>query len=285
MLLSKIVKIKWNAKIKKHYVDLGYTFTKMNDEFYVDVNDLTKGSNVYVKVQCDYCNKIYEKHWYNYVNENLKSIIHKDSCTDCKTLKAIESNQKKYNCDNVFQLHEVKEKIAKTNLQKYGVENPAKSEIIKEKIKNINIQKFGCESYTQTDKYKKYMKEYCLKNFGIEYMPQLNITHQKGEANPNWKGGASRNGLFRLTYQYKDWHKAVLKRDNYTCQCCDNKNVPLNAHHILNFADNIDERYEIDNGICLCKDCHYKFHKTYGFRNTNNEQLNDFILNYGKKVC
>ena len=129
------------------------------------------------------------------------------------------------------------------------------------------------------------MKEYCLKNFGIEYMPQLNITHQKGEANPSWKGGAERNGMFRSTYQYKDWHDKVLKRDRYTCQCCERKNVPLNVHHIMNFADYIDKRYDVDNGICLCKDCHYKFHKIYGFRNTNNTQLNEFILNYGKKVC
>lgn len=285
MLLSKTVIVKWNPKIKKHYVRLGYMFTKMNDEFIVDVNDLTKGSNVYVQVQCDYCGKIYKKRWYNYLRENLDSTIHKDTCTRCKTLKTIESNQKIYSCDNVFQLHDVKEKISKTNLQRYGVDNPAKSEIIKDKIKKINIQKYGCEVYTQTDEYKKYMKEYCLKNFGIEYMPQLNITHQKGEANPSWKGGAERNGMFRSTYQYKDWHDKVLKRDRYTCQCCERKNVPLNVHHIMNFADYIDKRYDVDNGICLCKDCHYKFHKIYGFRNTNNTQLNEFILNYGKKVC
>lgn len=28
MLLSKDVTLKWNSKIKKHYVDLGYRYTK-----------------------------------------------------------------------------------------------------------------------------------------------------------------------------------------------------------------------------------------------------------------
>ena len=41
MLLEQKVKLKWNSKIKKHYVDNGYSFTKMKDEFYVSPMDLT----------------------------------------------------------------------------------------------------------------------------------------------------------------------------------------------------------------------------------------------------
>ena len=41
MLLTKYVTLKWNSKIYKHYVDLGYTYTKMNDEFEVYIDDLT----------------------------------------------------------------------------------------------------------------------------------------------------------------------------------------------------------------------------------------------------
>ena len=44
MLISKTAFVKWNSKNKKHYVDLGYTFTKMGDEFEVNVEDLTSGS-------------------------------------------------------------------------------------------------------------------------------------------------------------------------------------------------------------------------------------------------
>ena len=54
-LVSKIVKIKWNSKIKKYYESLGYIFTKMGDEFEVNVEDLTKGSNVKVDCLCDCC--------------------------------------------------------------------------------------------------------------------------------------------------------------------------------------------------------------------------------------
>ena len=31
MIVSKIVDVVWNAKTKRHYTDLGYSFTKMGD--------------------------------------------------------------------------------------------------------------------------------------------------------------------------------------------------------------------------------------------------------------
>lgn len=42
MLISKETECKWNAKNKKHYLELGYKFTKINDTFIVKVKDLTK---------------------------------------------------------------------------------------------------------------------------------------------------------------------------------------------------------------------------------------------------
>ena len=38
MLLSKVVKLKWNAKNRKYYESIGYTFTKYGDEFDCDLN-------------------------------------------------------------------------------------------------------------------------------------------------------------------------------------------------------------------------------------------------------
>lgn len=53
MLLTKNVIVRWNSQNKKWYMDKGYIFTKMNDEFEVKVEDLIKGSSVYVEVKCD----------------------------------------------------------------------------------------------------------------------------------------------------------------------------------------------------------------------------------------
>lgn len=118
MLLSKDVTLKWNSKIKKHYVDLGYKYTKMGDEFIVNVNDLTNSSTAMVKIKCDYCNDtVFFKPWRRYYTENIKGTIHKDACDKCKTKKAIESNKIVYGCENVFQLDEVKNKMKETNLK------------------------------------------------------------------------------------------------------------------------------------------------------------------------
>ena len=54
-LISKTVKVKWHPTNKKHYEELGYIFTKWGDEFEVKVEDLTKGSTVMVKYECNRC--------------------------------------------------------------------------------------------------------------------------------------------------------------------------------------------------------------------------------------
>ena len=133
MLITKTVMIKWNSKIKKHYVDLGYEFTKMKDSFVVNVNDLTDGSAVMVDVECDYCKNVYQKHWCNYILENKKSLIHKDCCKLCTKKKIQESSMTKYGVPSVFCLEEVKDRIKETNLEKYGCENVMYNDIIREK--------------------------------------------------------------------------------------------------------------------------------------------------------
>lgn len=58
---------------------------------------------------------------------------------------------------------------------------------------------------------------------------------------------------------YKDWRVKVYKRDNFKCQmpgCKRTRN--LNAHHIQKWASASILRYDIDNGITLCKYCHQK---------------------------
>jgi hypothetical protein len=64
----------------------------------------------------------------------------------------------------------------------------------------------------------------------------------------------------RLTYKYRQWRESVLKRDNYVCKKC-GSNLNLEAHHIKKFSEYENERYNIDNGITLCKQCHVQLHK------------------------
>ena len=60
----------------------------------------------------------------------------------------------------------------------------------------------------------------------------------------------------RSTLEYRTWRENVFVRDNFTCQKCFSLGLKLNAHHIIRWIDNIDLRYDINNGITLCEKCH-----------------------------
>ena len=56
---------------------------------------------------------------------------------------------------------------------------------------------------------------------------------------------------------YKKWRKQVFARDKYKCQMpgCNTKST-LQAHHIKRWASNPTLRFDVSNGITLCKRCH-----------------------------
>ncbi len=93
----------------------------------------------------------------------------------------------------------------------------------------------------------------------------------KGEKSHFWKGGITPlNIKIRELREYKNWIKAVFKRDGYTCQNCGRKVVELNAHHLKPFykirdenriktvkqAIKCNELWDIKNGVSLCETCH-----------------------------
>lgn len=111
-----------------------------------------------------------------------------------------------------------------------------------------------------------------------------------GENNSQWKGGiTSKLAKLRQSKEHKDWQKAVYEKDWYTCQCCGNGRN-LRAHHILNFSDHEDLRFDVTNGITLCKECHdikggsNSFHILYGTKNNTPEQLEEYINNRRKQL-
>lgn len=65
----------------------------------------------------------------------------------------------------------------------------------------------------------------------------------------------------RQTKEYKNWREKVFKRDNYTCKKCGKRGVEIQAHHVKPWALYPALRYEVNNGITLCNDCHKEIHK------------------------
>lgn len=126
-----------------------------------------------------------------------------------------------------------------------------------------------------------------LPRFQYENKRQCNtcgIEKRSGENSYRWKGGTtSEYDKIRKSKKYITWRNLTFKRDDFTCQCCnDSKGGNLHAHHILNFSEFEDLRFEVSNAITICNSCHNpsivgSFHHKYGTRNNTLEQLQEYF--------
>ena len=104
------------------------------------------------------------------------------------------------------------------------------------------------------------------------------IGKMAGSKNPSWKGGITpENHLIRNSIEMRLWRESVFARDNWTDQKTGVRGGKLHAHHIENFSTHPELRFAIDNGITLSDKSHREFHKKYGTRNNNQEQLVEFL--------
>ena len=70
---------------------------------------------------------------------------------------------------------------------------------------------------------------------------------------------------------YREWRRRVYKRDKFTCQMpkC-NVKKGLQAHHIRKWSSASILRYDVQNGITLCRKCHKEI--------TGNEQFYESLF-------
>lgn len=100
-----------------------------------------------------------------------------------------------------------------------------------------------------------------------ETLEKMRIAHlglSKGNKCTFWKGGISeKNNLIRSSNEYKIWRVTIFERDKFVCQmpACDHSERYIQAHHIKRFSDYPELRFDINNGITLCRNCHEKTKK------------------------
>ena len=105
---------------------------------------------------------------------------------------------------------------------------------------------------------------------------------QIGENNPNYNPKLTDEERLKNRYRMKDrnynvWSKLVKERDNYTCQTCgDNQGRKLNSHHLNGWNAFPEQRFDLDNGVTLCTDCHKDFHSQYGYGDNTREQFDEY---------
>lgn len=87
----------------------------------------------------------------------------------------------------------------------------------------------------------------------IKCMSAARGKQMSGANHPCWKGGVTDR-----PYNSKKWRAAVINRDQKCMEC--NAITDLTAHHVKPWKNHPELRYDLENGVTLCNDCHSKKH-------------------------
>lgn len=140
---KQIVTVTWYSGNKKYYTDLGYNFTKFNDQFQVLFYLTKHRSKLWVKVVCDYCGEEYTTRYGNYQIALKRG---KAACKKCKYLKIADSLQEKYGSTSLWGSPMLQEKAKEAMKKKYGCEYFIQSAQGQEKFKKTMKEKYGVEN-------------------------------------------------------------------------------------------------------------------------------------------
>lgn len=188
------VPVKWHVRNKQRLEQLGYVYTGMGTVVLVDVEDLSNGSKSYVSVQCDYCGKIYQKVYKDYLCQHTNN---KDCCKDC-----------------------VAEKRGETNIIKYGGKAPSCSKTVVNKMQETCLQKYGTKTASQNEQVQNKIKQSCTAKYGVEN-PLLSkkIQEQIKQTNQTKYGGNSpqcdpeiRKKTMKTRYQNNNYPTSIPER-------------------------------------------------------------------------
>lgn len=224
------------------------------------------------KVRClNLCNKHYQK-YHKYGDANYKTKI--------RNSKHSGREQICLHCKKLFYVAIWEDKRCKERQRFYC------SEKCKHLDKIIFMRCFTCDKILEIYKWKIKRSPnsnfFCNKKCHVEYQRTL-----IGNKNSNYKGISTEETRLRKIDEYSEWRNSVYKRDNYTCQRCFSYGGKLNAHHILYFMKYSIFRFDIDNGITLCKDCHKYLHKVKSksyIRNKHVEESKKDIVLGAKRI-
>lgn len=69
----------------------------------------------------------------------------------------------------------------------------------------------------------------------------------------------------RWSKKARQWSVSVKERDLWKCQHCGSEDKDeLQSHHIIPWEKSVELRFDINNGITLCKSCHSKEDRRIG---------------------
>ena len=75
------------------------------------------------------------------------------------------------------------------------------------------------------------------------------------------KNKSKKSQDWRRSKEYRIWRIKVIRRDKRCVICGSIKS--RNAHHMDHATYFPDERFDVKNGVCLCRKCHTQFHTNF----------------------
>ena len=162
-----------------------------------------------------------------------------------------------------------KYKKTKEHKKKIGLANKGKIRSLetKTKLSKLYLGKTYEEIHGQEKA--KQIKKKISNSVSGEKNPNFGNDILKGENNPSWVDGRS---YIPYPYEFRKIRKSILKRDNNTCQLCNDfipvqkKNIFISVHHI----DYNKQNNSLNNLIALCTHCNSSV-------NTSREQWTTFF--------
>jgi 5-methylcytosine-specific restriction endonuclease McrA len=200
-----------------------------------------------IERNCHYCGKLLKFK----IAGQVKNIIQCRNC--CQSIKIPEKEMeqiiKEYEGGISYKEIGSKHSMSTMTIRNKLIKNNYKLRSRKETTKLTN------KKHGNINKAHLKVKEMCETG---EFQKQQSAVRQ-GIPIEEWKEFITPKNLqYYKSEEYQNWRKSVLKRDNYICQLCKKGDCELHAHHILPKRKFWDLREDIQNGITLCRSCHFR---------------------------
>lgn len=266
MLKDQSIEVCWGATNRKWYENKGYSFTKYRGKMMVKAKDLPPMSNKKVIVTCDYCGEDSVKTFSDYT-VSCQSVVKKDACKDCKTLKSSESVTMTYGVGHQSQLDWVIAKISEA--ERLSIEevrkvfNDRNCELISEIYKNAKESlNYKCLSHPKeiqvgtldNFKTKKYACDQCAEEGSIAKLTNTysKIVESKGLKLINVFKSNNYTYLEIYCSKHNEISKVLAsnaKKSKCMCRSCIYESISEQTRHDLDYVSTLfkTKSYELLN--------------------------------------